>query len=296
MAAVRTQFPEACPVTLRALQAPRPPAPEVLAELLANDLALLSQVLILVLDDYHLIRDPSVQTCMGRLLEVLPEICTSRWRGASIRPCRCPVSGARPVMRTARRCLAVYAGRSDRLSQAEPGLKMAPRWSARRTRTEGWIAPPPGRSMPVGPGGFHGPVPRLVAGRSQVASYLLQEVVAQQPSRPQDFLLRTAILDRLCAPLCAAVTGDGDTRAAHATLAGLSQRTPCCSRSTNREPGTAIIRCFRIHYGRPRPGACQPEQIAKLHPRAGAWYAASGFTDEAIGIRWPQGIFRPRYG
>ena len=73
VAAVRTQYPEACPVTFHALQAPAPPAPEYLAELLAHDLALLDQALILVLDDYHLVHDPEVQTCMGRLLEILPE-------------------------------------------------------------------------------------------------------------------------------------------------------------------------------------------------------------------------------
>jgi LuxR family transcriptional regulator, maltose regulon positive regulatory protein len=73
VAALRSQFPEACPVTARALQAPTLPAPEYLAELLAGEPAGLPQPFILVLDDYHLVRAPDVEACMGRLLEVLPE-------------------------------------------------------------------------------------------------------------------------------------------------------------------------------------------------------------------------------
>jgi LuxR family maltose regulon positive regulatory protein len=286
VAAVRTQFPEACPVTLRALQAPRPPAPEDLAELLANDLALLSQVLILVLDDYHLIRDPAVQTCMGRLLEVLPENLHLALAGR--------LDSSLPLSRfAARGQLCELRGDALQFTLAEVtdflrqnlGSRMASEVvSALHARTEGWIA---ALRLAVqslsGQADLTGPVARLVARADrQVASYLLQEVVAQQPEPTQDFLLRTAILDRLCAPLCAAVTGDGDTRAAHATLAGLSQSNPLLQSLDEQETWYRYHQMLQDSLRATAARRLQPEQIAELHRRAGAWYAASGFTEEAI--------------
>ena len=40
-----------------------------------------------------------------------------------------------------------------------------------------------------------------------VIDYLADEVLARQPDGVRDFLLRTAVLDRLTGPLCDAVTG-----------------------------------------------------------------------------------------
>ena len=39
--------------------------------------------------------------------------------------------------------------------------------------------------------------------------YLLEEVLARQPAAIQRFLLHTSILNRMCGPLCDAVTGAG---------------------------------------------------------------------------------------
>jgi LuxR family maltose regulon positive regulatory protein len=41
-----------------------------------------------------------------------------------------------------------------------------------------------------------------------VVEYLTQEVLTRQPKDVQRFLLQTAILERLCGPLCEAVTGE----------------------------------------------------------------------------------------
>ena len=43
-----------------------------------------------------------------------------------------------------------------------------------------------------------------------VIDYLADEVLARQPGELRDFLLRTAVLDRLTGPLCDAVTGRTD--------------------------------------------------------------------------------------
>ena len=41
-----------------------------------------------------------------------------------------------------------------------------------------------------------------------VADYLYREALIQQPEDVQRFLRRTAVLDQLCAPLCAAILGE----------------------------------------------------------------------------------------
>jgi LuxR family maltose regulon positive regulatory protein len=43
--------------------------------------------------------------------------------------------------------------------------------------------------------------------------YLLEEVLHRLPDSVRDFLLQTAILDRLTGPLCDAVTGQEDSSA-----------------------------------------------------------------------------------
>ncbi|MCB0137915.1 MAG: hypothetical protein KDD75_22615, partial [Caldilineaceae bacterium] len=43
------------------------------------------------------------------------------------------------------------------------------------------------------------------AGSSNIRDYLLDEVLQRQPAAAQRFLLNTSILDRFCAPLCAAL-------------------------------------------------------------------------------------------
>ena len=116
----------------------------------------------------------------------------------------------------------------------------------------------------------------------QVAGYLLQEVLAQQSAPAQDFLLCTAILDRLCAPLCAAVIGDGDTHAAHASLAELSQSNPLLQALDDQGTWYRYHQLLQDSLRATVAERLKPEQIAGLHRRASAWYAASGFTEEAI--------------
>src|SRR5262249_36355744 len=47
-----------------------------------------------------------------------------------------------------------------------------------------------------------------------VVDFLIDEVLARQPAAIRRFLLRTAVLDRLCAPLCDALLAASDDEAA----------------------------------------------------------------------------------
>src|ERR687889_1572167 len=85
-------------------------------------------------------------------------------------------------------------------------------------RTEGWIA---GLQMAAlamrGQTDVSGFIAAFAGSNRYVLDYLAEEVLARQPEELRTFLLETSILDRMCAPLCHAVTGhtDGQTTLEH---------------------------------------------------------------------------------
>jgi LuxR family transcriptional regulator, maltose regulon positive regulatory protein len=93
------------------------------------------------------------------------------------------------------------------------------------TRTEGWIA---GLQMAALSLRLHGRNETMIETAEAVAGfsgrhrylvdYLAAEVLRQQSDDTRMFLHRTSILDRLCAPLCDAVTGRADSKAVLALL------------------------------------------------------------------------------
>ena len=89
--------------------------------------------------------------------------------------------------------------------------------AALESRTEGWAAGLQLAALSLQErGALRGDVRRFVqafAGSNRyVLDYLFDEVLRQQSADIQEFLLQTSILDRLCAPLCEAVTGRGDSQ------------------------------------------------------------------------------------
>lgn len=112
-----------------------------------------------------------------------------------------------------------------------------------------------------------------------VVDYLAEEVLAAQPEDRRRFLLDTSILSRLSAPLCDAVTGRHDGAG---ILADLEASNLFLVPLDNRR------RWYRFHhlFGellRHQLTADDPDRVAVLHRRAGAWLAANGAQDEAIG-------------
>src|SRR5262249_6305898 len=80
--------------------------------------------------------------------------------------------------------------------------------AARRCRGGGWGAGVPLAALALrghpDPAGF---IARFAGGHRYVLDYLTEEVLASQPGPALGFLLETSVLDRLCGPLCDAVTG-----------------------------------------------------------------------------------------
>src|SRR5919199_3503464 len=100
-------------------------------------------------------------------------------------------------------------------------------------RTEGWIAGLQLAALALRDQGDRAGFIRTFGGSNRyIVDYLAAEVLARQPAPLQTFLLRTAILDRMCGPLCDAILGisEGDEEGA----AGAELRTAAAVDSASR--------------------------------------------------------------
>ena len=115
------------------------------------------------------------------------------------------------------------------------------------------------------------------AGDNRHVVYLGAEVLAGQPTSRRAFLVRTSVLERLCGPLCDAVTGGSDS----ATVLEEIERA-----NLFLVPLDATRTWYRYHlFGellRHELRRREPELEATLHRRASAWHRAEGSVPEAI--------------
>jgi LuxR family transcriptional regulator, maltose regulon positive regulatory protein len=273
---------------LALFRASQPLPAETVPTILINDLARLAGGLALILDDYHVIQNPALQTAFAFLLDHLPGtlsvVLSTRvdppWPLARLRV-RNQLTEVRAAdLRFTPEEAAAYLNRMMGLNLPAEAV------AALEARTEGWIA---GLQMAAialqsplsGPGRSDSTsfVEAFTGSHVFVAEYLVEEVLQRQPEAVQTFLLQTALLERLTAGLCEAVTGgqEGQARLAALHRANLFLI-----------PLDDEARWFRYHHlfadllqARLRQ-TLPAEAIAGLHGRAAAWYAANGFAVEAI--------------
>ena len=111
-----------------------------------------------------------------------------------------------------------------------------------------------------------------------VLDYLVEEVLDQQSSDIQEFLLRTSILERMTAPLCNAVTGRDDSQG---ILGQLEQANLFLIHLDDQRLW------YRYHHLfadllRSRVEHAQPDLVLGLHCRASEWYENEEFVEEAV--------------
>lgn len=121
-------------------------------------------------------------------------------------------------------------------------------------------------------------VSALSAGSGSVADFLAEEVVAQMPGTLAGFLRRIAILDRFCASLCLAVTGDREHSFELARLR--ESRLPLQSLDESGD-WYRLHPLFRSALQR-QLESVRAEELAALHRRASAWFEEHGLMGEAI--------------
>ena len=239
---------------------------------------------IVVLDDYHAIGASEVHEALTFLLDHLPDhlhLVIATRSDPPLPLARLRSRGQLSELRAAD--LRFTPAEAREFLNQVMGLELTEAdVDALEDRTEGWIAGLQLAALSL----------RGIADRNEVADfisaftgsnrfvidYLADEVLARQPPQVRDFLLRTAILDRLHGPLCDAVTGGTDgTR----TLADLERG------NLFVVPLDTERSWYRYHHLfadvlHARLLAEHPEQVPDLHERASGWFAARGLVADAV--------------
>ena len=284
IAALQTLTPQVGNGVLGMLQSPQPPPIATVLTALLNEIVTMPEPFILVLDDYHLVESAAVDQALTFLLQHLPPslhlIITTR------EDPNLPLARLR-----ARNQLTELRATELRFTTEEAaaflnqvmGLNLrATDIAALESRTEGWIA-----GLQLAAISMRGHkedatqfIQSFTGSHRFVMDYLVEEVLHQEPESIQSFLLHTAILDRLCGPLCDAVLGDGAV-SGQETLAYLQQA------NLFIVPLDDERRWYRYHrlfadLLRQRWLQLADDRAATYHIRASQWYEANGLEIEAF--------------
>ncbi len=281
VAALQTIAPDVGKGVLAALQSPQPPAPEAILASLLNDIAAIPHPFLLVLDDYHTLDAPPVDQALAFLLDYLPpqmHLVIATREDPPLPLARLRARGQLGELRAAD--LRFTATEAAEFLNRVMGLKLtAAEIDTLENRTEGWSAGLHLAALSLQGRGDVAPFIEAFSGSHRfVLDYLVEEVLHRQPAQVQEFLLHTAVLDRLCAPLCDAILRD---TAGQETLAYLERANLFLVPLDNER------RWYRYHhlFGdllRQRLHQQQPELAPDLHIRASIWYEANNLELEAF--------------
>ena len=288
LAAIQSIAPAALQRTQALLTGFSLPPGEVLAGSLVNELDEIDDDFVIVLEDYQTVHAPAIHELLDALLQhPLPHM-------HLVLIARQDPPLLLSLLR-ARNVVAEVRVQHLRFSADEAALFM---WHALGAplpgaaivelvdQTEGWITGLRLVALALRYGDDIGDWPSAlqhVEYNRYVADYLLSEVLARVPSARAEFLLHTAILDRMCAPVCNAVLGhDEADGSSQANLEWLEQNnlfTIALDATRQWYRYHHLLRSFlRSEFAR-RHGA---RAVAQLHTRASAWFAHHGLLEDAL--------------
>jgi LuxR family maltose regulon positive regulatory protein len=266
---------------LKMLQSPQPPPIEPILINLINDLSLISKDVALILDDYHLVDAGSIHDMIAFLLDNLPGQIHLILATRSDPPL--PLARIRSQNLVSELRAADLSFTDDEtadLFSKSLDLQLSARdIQLIETRTEGWAAGLQLAALSLqgrqDPSDF---IKGFKGDNRYIADYLTEEVLNRQPEHLRIFLLQTSILERLCGPLCDAVTGQENSSQVLDTL---------------EKANLFVIplddeRCwYRYHHLfadllKQRLHTHESDLVPRLHLRASQWLARNGFKNQAV--------------
>jgi LuxR family maltose regulon positive regulatory protein len=235
---------------------------------------------VFVLDDYHLIEDPSVHAALTFLLDHLPPALHVVLAGRAEPPLPLARYRARQELLEVRaEDLRFSAEETGDLLNRQMGLGLTQdEIVSLHAQLEGWVAGLQLIALTL-QRRLTGVDRLVVSGRHRfIADYLSEDVLARLPDEVRRFLLRTSILDRLCGPLCDAVTG----RQGSQEMLELLER-----ENLFLMPLDDHREWFRYHklfadVLQEELGRRQPDEVAALHRRAAGWCLAHDLPEPAF--------------
>ncbi len=246
---------------------------------LLNELTTLQQEIVLVLDDYHLVRDPEIHQSFAFLLAHLPAQIHLLLASRSGPPL--PLAS----LRAAGELLELYVpdlrfAESEAIAFLQQTTTLSiETMKTLAARTEGWVA---GLQLAIFSVRGREDGAQFIAsftGNSRhLIDYLADEVLASLPADQLDFLLRTSLLARLSASLCDTVLERNDSQR---LLEQLEQSRLFLFPLDDERHWYRYHQLF-AEVLRHRLSLREPELVPTLQSRAAAWYDDHQLPDEAI--------------
>ena len=255
--------------------------PTAVLSSLINDLAEIDDDVYLFLEDYHWLRSPSIHQTVAYFLNHAPSHCHVVITTRTEPPLPLATLRARNQLIEIDSAALRFDMQETQafLDSTKPGVLELPDVQLLQRKTEGWAAAlriiSSMRSQSEF--GLKEYVHNLSGSQRSIAAYLA-EMLDGLPVELVDFMLRTAILDRLSGPLCEAVTGSSSSRTILASLA----RSQMLLTPLDNDGVWFRYHTLLAEYLRQRLEADRGIELPELHGRAALWYASHELWTEAV--------------
>lgn len=283
IAGIKTIDPPACEVLKQLFDAFQSIGFDVFMRALINQLHSIKSPYILILDDYHIIRNDQIHQVIRTMLEHFPPamqlILITRedppFPLAKMRAAKKLIELRVSQLRFTASEAKEYFSRQLKISLKDKQVQDLMK------RTEGWVA---GLQMTAlsmhGLDDTDGFIEAFSGSHYYIMDYLMEEVLERQSHEVKAFLLRTSILDFFSADLCDTVA-QLETGASNSIVAKLVKTNSfiISTESSNK--------WFRYHHLfrdllKQRLEHQLKGELESLHHRAGIWLKANGFELEAF--------------
>jgi LuxR family transcriptional regulator, maltose regulon positive regulatory protein len=280
--ALKKEQPTAGQITSSMLHAPQQIPFEATLTPLINDLSQITENVVLVLDDYHLIKSEAVHTTVAFLVDHIPfnfhlvistridpPLPVSRFRGRGT------------LLEFSAHDLQFSVNESAEFFKQETEAELSSEDNlALYSRSEGWAVGIKMAAMAMrGRQDIHQFVNSFTGSQRYIMDYLIEEVIKRQPEDVRNFLLNTAILQKMTPALCNAVTGHAD---GWDMLMKLEQANLFLVQLDDSR------RWFRYHHlfaellQHQLTLTTSGPEIKRLHLAASQWFEDHHFSDEAM--------------
>jgi LuxR family maltose regulon positive regulatory protein len=267
---------------LELFNTPQPLPDETIPTILINDFVTQPGLVVLVLDDYHEIQNPSIHASLLFLLDHLPDnlyiVVSTRidppWPLARYRARNRLIEIRTQNLRFSIEEATEFLNRTMGLNLSTQDI------AALEERTEGWIAGLQLAALSMqGRDDVSAFVKAFTGSNMYIAEYLVEEVLQRQPGGVQTFLLQTSLLKRMNAGLCEAVTGCQDGQA---ILQELYRENIFVIPLDNEEKWFRYHHLFADLLQARLQQSHSTEEIVALQLCAADWYDRNGFGIEAV--------------
>lgn len=283
VASLQKAFPELFVEAQELLEIPQLPPLQAVLTSIVNDLASIEEDFVVILDDYQSIRMTIIHDGVAFLLDHLPPnkhiVITTR------------ADPALPLHRYRSRQQMVEIRAEDlrfsieEVSRYMQGIGDIPlndyELATLETRTEGWVAGLQMAAISLRRKQDKELFIHALAGTNRfILDYLVEEVLSTQPDTVQRFLMETAILNRLCASLCEALTKIGED-ASQEILQNLERANLFIIPLDDERSWYRYHHLFQDLLVM-RLKQSLPEKLNSLHRSAADWYESHGWMSEAV--------------